>query len=118
MATGSNMLDAMNEKTRMPHEKIDRNAAIQQRYRDKASLRTIGVEFDISHERARQIVARVPGLLRGGRFKRRELDLKKVARLAAKGVTLPEIAEQVGMAETNLRVRMREAGISLKRARA
>lgn len=103
----------------MKNEKTDRNAAIIARYRDdKKNLREIGVEFELSHERVRQIVGRVPGLLRTNRFTRRkDVDQKTLERLA-KRCTLAEMVERTGMAETNLRVRLGAAGIQPLRRRA
>lgn len=99
--------------------KSDRNEAVIARYRDdKKNLRDIAVEFDISHERVRQIVSRVPGLLRTNRFlRRKDVDAKTLEKLVNRGLTLGEISDKVGMAETNVRVRLASAGLKPKGVR-
>lgn len=94
--------------------KNDRNALIVAAYRSGDNLRKIAVAHELSHERVRQIVAREPGLLRTSRFlRRKDVDEKTLRKLAERGLTLGEIADRLGMAETNVRVRLNGAGIAL-----
>lgn len=104
----------MTEPTMPSPAKSDRNAQIVHAYHvDKKPLRTIALEHEISHERVRQIVARA-GVLRHNRFlRRKDVDEKALRRLAGRGLTLGEIADELNMAETNVRVRLASAGITL-----
>lgn len=104
-----------------PRPVSDRHAVILARFEGGETLQQIGDDFGITRERVRQIVKKEGGKARGKGNRRRTVPvwskLDTVRRLAADGLSIPEIAAAIGDSGQNIRNACLKSGITVSRGK-
>lgn len=80
-------------------------------YEGGATLREVGEEFGISGERVRQVLARRGVSTRNNRLENMEGLDESLGEMVSRGMTIPTIAEELGISYNSVAKRMRDLGL-------